>query len=150
MVLADFSITVEYTVPREVRVMVYDSVKGLRIAAAKYENITRSRKRKQRGRFSDTLGICHRFEWFDRTGNLHPQCAIVRLAWPNLGVGVISHELTHAAVWMHELNEGETPLTCENDEMFVWVVGELVRQTINTMYERGVFAVVDELNACAD
>jgi hypothetical protein len=30
-------------------------------------------------------------------------------------------------------------LTAENDEPFVWLVGELVRQTVNAMQERGVF-----------
>jgi hypothetical protein len=55
MVLADFSITVEFEVPREVRVVVYDSEKGLRIAASRFDNITKSRRRKQRGQFRDTL-----------------------------------------------------------------------------------------------
>jgi hypothetical protein len=139
MVLADFSITVEFEVPREVRVVVYDSEKGLRIAASRFDNITKSRRRKQRGQFRDTLGICHRFEHYDRDGALQPLCAIVRLAEPNLGVGIISHELAHAAVWMWELANERTQLTCENDEQFAWVLGELVRQTINHMTERGIF-----------
>lgn len=147
MILADFVIRVEFEEqPREVQVVVYDSVKGLRIAATQYENRGASRKLRKRGQFANTLGICHRFERMDHTGKKHPQCAIVRLAWPNLGVGIISHELTHAVVWMHELNEAEIPLTCKNDEMFAWVVGELVRQTINTMTERGVFSAVEELD----
>lgn len=139
MVLADFSIAVEFEVPREVRVVVYDSVKGLRIAASRFDSITKSRRRKQRGQFRDTLGICHRFEHYDRDGALQPLCAIVRLAEPNLGVGIISHELAHAAVWMWELANERTQLTCENDEQFAWVLGELVRQTINHMSERGIF-----------
>lgn len=148
MVLADFTINVEFeATPREVRVIVYDSVKGLRIATTRYENRTRTRKRRQRGGFADTLGICHRFTWVKRDGELHPQCAIVRLAAPNLGVGIISHELTHAAVWMHELNEGSDPLTCANDETFAWVIGELVRQTINAMH---AYKVYDALDTVAD
>jgi hypothetical protein len=147
MVLADFSINVEFEVPREVRVVVYDSLKGLRIAATKHENVTKSRRRKQRGQFADTLGICHRFQWFDPEGQPYPQCAIVRLAWPNLGVGIISHELVHAAVWMRELNGDTDLLTCVNDEQFAWVLGELVRQTINTMRAKGVFEAADKLDA---
>lgn len=143
MILADFTISIEFeTTPREVRVIVYDSVKGLRIATTRYENRTRARKRKQRGGFADTLGVCHRFTWVKRDGEMHPQCAIVRLAAPNLGVGIISHELTHAAVWIHELNEGSVPLTCVNDETLAWMVGELVRQTVNAMYARKVYDVV--------
>jgi hypothetical protein len=133
MSLADFTITVEFEQPRAVRVVVYDSVKGLRIAAARYDNTRR------RGLYADTLGVCHRFEWMNADGTPDPLCAIVRLAEPNLGVGVISHELAHVAVWMRELTEGDERLTCENDEQFCWVLGDLVRQTINAITERGVY-----------
>lgn len=145
MVLADFTILIESDIPRDVRVVVYDHVKCLRIAAARHENRTKSRRSKRRGLFSDTLGICHRFTNFDRDGKLKPQCAIVRLAWPNLGVGIISHEMTHAAVWIRELDEGEVLLTCKNDELLAWIVGELVRQAINGMNDRGVFEAVKEI-----
>lgn len=139
MVLADFEITVEYETPRAVRVMVYDSLKGLRIAATRHENVTVSKRRKKHGAFADTLGICHRVEWLDREGNSKPQCAIVRLAKPHIGVGMVAHELTHAAVWMLELNGEPAQLTCENDEPLAWVVGELVRQTVNKMHEHGIY-----------
>src|SRR4051812_13757048 len=139
MVLADFEINVELDPPRTVRVMVYDSLKGLRIAASRYDNRTLSRRRRKRGAFSETLGICHRFEWLDENDRSKPDCAIVRLAKPHIGVGMVAHEVTHAAVWIHQLNGGPDPLTTDNDEPFVWLVGELVRQTINAMNERGVF-----------
>lgn len=138
MVLADFDINVEFEEPRAVRVIVYDSVKGLRIAATRYENRTKSKRQKTRGDFAETLGLCHRFEVFDKAGNRRPECAIVRLAEPNLGVGIISHELCHAAVWMRELTVGEKPLTADDDEQFAWVLGELVRQVIVTMTKCGV------------
>lgn len=145
MVLADFTVAVEFEVPRSVRVIIYDSLKGLRIAATRYDHIGTRRSRRQRGRFKDTLGICHRFEahWSDGTHN--PLCAIVRLAHPNLGVGIISHELAHAAVWMRELNGDTEPLTCANDENLVWLIGELVRQTINGMNERQVYEQLDDV-----
>jgi hypothetical protein len=44
--LADFTINVEFEQPREVRVVVYDSVKGLRIAATKYEQRGKSKTAK--------------------------------------------------------------------------------------------------------
>lgn len=47
--------------------------------------------------------------------------------------------MAHAAVWMRELSGDTGPLTAENDEPFVWLLGELVRQAINGMNERGVF-----------
>lgn len=140
MILADFTVAVEYEVPREVRVVVYDSLKGLRVAATRYDNRTRSRRRRRSGEFNETLGICHRFEWRDQdTGASMPLCAIVRLARPHLGAGVVSHELTHATVWMRELAVGDAPLKADDDELFCWVLGELVSHVVDEMYERGVY-----------
>jgi hypothetical protein len=33
----------------------------------------------------------------------------------------------------------DKPLVCDNDERFAWVLGELVRQTVTQLYERGVY-----------
>jgi hypothetical protein len=137
MVLADFTIRVKYDQPRDVRVIVYDSIKGFRIAATRYDNTSKSKTRKGRGMNSNTLAICHRFELLD-DGKSLPLCSIVRLAEPNLGVGIVSHELAHAALWVYELSE-DKPLVCDNDERFAWVLGELVRQTVTQLYERGVY-----------
>lgn len=140
MTLADFEITVWLEPPRAVRVVVYDSLKGLRIAATRYDNITRSKKKRLRNANSDALGICHRFEWFNEHDESQPVCAIVRLAKPHVGVGVLSHELAHATVWIRELNEPDAPpLTCENDEEFCWILGELVRQAASVMIGLGVY-----------
>lgn len=141
MVLADFEINIELDPPRAVRVVVYDNVKGLRIAAARHENRGVRKSRRRHGKYADTLGICHRFEWQNSKGHTRPLCAIVRLAKPELGVGIVSHEMAHAAVWIRELNGNRDveSLTCANDEPFAWLLGELVRQTINAMNERGVY-----------
>jgi hypothetical protein len=136
--LADFTITVHSEPERAVRVVVYDTLKALRAAATRYDNAKLSNK--QRGTFKDTGGVCHRFEWTNaETNESHPLCAIVRLAEPHLGVGVVSHELAHAAVWIQELDNPGERLTTDNDEPFCWLLGELVRQTINTMTDRGIY-----------
>jgi hypothetical protein len=124
VILADFQIDVEFEVPRSVRVIVYDSLKGLRIGATRYENHSKTKRRRKHGLFSGTLGICHRFEW----------------------LGIVSHEMLHAAVWMRELNGESDELTTANDEPICWVLGELVRQTINTMNERGVYEAVEAIS----
>lgn len=139
MILADFEITVWLEPPRAVRVVVYDSLKGLRVAASRYDNRTLSRRRRQRGAFAETAGICHRFENYHADGTLDPVCAIVRLARPHVGVGVLSHELAHAAVWIHELTEPDVALACANDEEFCWVLGELVSRAANVMIGLGVY-----------
>lgn len=147
MILADFEITVELDPPRAVRVVIYDSLKGLRIAAARHENKGVSKSRRRRNKFAETLGICHRFEWQNSKGEKRPLCAIVRLAHPYLGVGMISHELFHATVWIRELNGETEPLTCTNDESFAWILGELVRQTVNAINKHKVYEKVGE---CVD
>lgn len=132
--LADFTIVIHSDPERSVRVVVHNDLKRLRIEATRHSRRWGDKK----STFADTCGICHRFETPDSS-----LCAIVRLAPPHLGVGVISHELGHAAVWLRELDEGElAPLNCANDEPFCWLLGELVRQTVNKlnehkMYEKG-------------
>lgn len=151
MPLADFTVTLHDTVdgsgkvvprdcPRAVRVVVYRDVAHLRAAAARYDNATRSRRRRRRGEYADTLGICHRFELIDaKTEASDPLCAIVRLAPPNLGAGIVSHELAHAAVWIRQLDEGEAPLDADDDERFCWILGELIRAAVDAMYDRGIY-----------
>lgn len=128
--LADFTITIHSNPPRDIRVVVHDSVAALRSAATRFD-----KKWGQKTDHSDTLGICHRFNMMNQS-----LCAIVRLAPPNIGIAVVSHEMGHAAVWLHELEEKfEESLTCANDEPFCWNLGELVRQTTNKFYELGLY-----------
>lgn len=127
--LADFIITIHSEPERAVRVIVHSDVRELRLEASAHSR----RSGTGDGSYHETLGLCHRFETTESS-----VCAIVRLAPPNLGVGIISHELAHAAVWIHELDEGKTPLTCVNDEQFCWTLGELVRQTVNQLIEKDI------------
>jgi hypothetical protein len=129
--IADFTITIHSEPPRNVQVIVHDNVRALRSAITKWD--------KKRGAkpadHSETLGVCHRFNMMN-----DPLCALVRLAPPHIGIGVVSHEMAHAAVWIHELDgKFKQPLDCLNDEQFAWVLGELVRQTVNKLYEKGVY-----------
>jgi hypothetical protein len=105
-------------------------VTALRAAATRYD-----KARIKAFDHSETLGICHRFETIDE-----PLCAIVRLAPPNIGAGIVSHEMAHAAVWIHELEgQSDTSLNSDNDERFCWILGELVRHTVTKLYEHGVY-----------
>lgn len=136
--IADFTITVYYAdKPRGVRIKIHDNVAALRSAATKHTQKWDSRKRKHSGELANVLGICHRFHMMD-----DPVCALIRLAPPHIGVGILAHELTHAAVHIFEIENQfrEVPLTCENDEQFAWVLGELIRCSANMMYEKGVWA----------
>ena len=137
--IADFTIFVHYgEKPRGVRIKVHDNVAALRMAATKYTKVWRSPKQRKKltEEFSQTLGICHRMYMQN-----DPVCAIVRLAPPNLGIGILTHELMHAAVhiWEIEHQFNDTPLRCDNDEELAWVIGELVRCAANALYERKVW-----------
>ena len=136
--LADFTITInDARKPMAVRVVIHDSVAALRSAATKYDNIAKAKHKKQRGQHASTMGICHRFHMMN-----DPLVAIVRFAPPQLGAGIVAHELGHAAVWLWEIQHTfskKVPITCENDEWFCWVLGELVSKAVDKMYEKGVY-----------
>jgi hypothetical protein len=142
MPLADFTVDTTYEdIPRQVRIVVYDDLRGLRIAAARHDNRTRPARHKRRGEFTDTLGICHRYEWQNHDGESHPLCATVRLAAEHTGIGIVSHELAHATVWIRELHHDEPgpPLTCADDEAFAWTLGDLVSKTVNALWDHGIY-----------
>lgn len=132
--LADFTITIhDARKPLAVQIKVHDNVGALRGASKKFTKAWYGKE----DNFSETLGICHRFHLND-----DPLCAIVRLAPPEIGAGVVAHELTHAAVWLweiHHMFDRKVPLTCENDEWFAWVLGELVRRTVDNLWKKGVY-----------
>lgn len=130
--LADFVITIHDDTERSIRVVIHESTRALRSAATRYD---RASGNPDSAHANITLGLCHRFHM-----EKDPLCAIVRLAPPHIGVGVVSHEMAHAAVWIHELdNPRKTPLDNSNDESFCWNLGELVRQTVKKMYEAGIY-----------
>lgn len=133
--IADFTITIhDARKPMAVRVAIHDNVRALRSASARHTK----RSGHKDSDFSETLGICHRFHMMG-----DPLCAIVRLAPPHLGVGFLSHELAHAAVWMWEIEHKfskKVPIHCGNDEWFCWVLGELMSKAVAQMYKRGVYS----------
>ena len=129
--ITDFTIHVEYgDMHRVIDVLVYPSPEELQQAVAEYHGYEDPDD-------DHTLGVCHRFETIQPDGTSDPLCAIVRLCEPHLGVGMIAHEFAHAAVWLWEL-EHDTPLETDNDEEFCWVLGSLVKDCVNTLYDRGV------------
>ncbi len=136
--LADFDITIHSDPKRTVRVKIHENVVSLRSAATQYENRRGPRKKKKKSEPKNLLGICHRFHNFK-----DPLCAIVRLAPPHLGVGIISHELAHAVVWIWEIDHHfkDVPLTCQNDEEFCWNLGELIQQTVNVLYKNHILPI---------
>lgn len=146
--LADFVITIhrDDKPDRAVRVIVHENVIALRSA------VTQFGRNHGMGKGSKAekglLGVCHRFHNQRQAGRgskrkwePDPLIAIVRYAPPDIGIGIVTHELAHAAVWLQEIDDNfkDTPLVCQNDEEFCWNLGELVRQTVNKFYEKGIW-----------
>lgn len=132
--LADFIVTINHArKPLAMRVKVHESTAALRMASAQY---IRRMGLGEDADFSDTVGICHRFHMAN-----DPVCALVRLAPPHIGVGVVSHEIAHAAVWMREiqLEFKPEPFISDDDEWFCWVLGELMAFTVTKLYEHGIY-----------
>lgn len=138
--LADFTIHIhELRKPMAVQVKVHDSAVALRSATTQYSRRTMSEKQKRvwpTAAEEELLGVCHRFHM-----DSDPVVALVRLAPPDIGIGIVSHELAHAAVWVHHIqHEFKEGIVCENDELFCWVLGELVSKTVAKLYEKGIYS----------
>jgi len=133
-VLVDFTIhIVDGRKPMDVQVKIHDNLAALRSAATRHTNVWVDPP--VNGDHSRVLGICHRFHLDN-----DPVVAIVRLAPPELGIGIISHELAHAAVWIREIETKfeKQPIDCSNDERFCWILGWLVHCTVEVMYQNGL------------
>jgi hypothetical protein len=132
-VLADFKIEIhEARKPLVVQVKIHDSVAALRAAVTKWE---KRGGRKTNPDNSELLGVCHRFHMMG-----DPLCAIVRLAPPHVGAGMVAHEMGHAAVHLWEIqNKFNEPLHCGNDEWFCWILGELCSKTTIKLLENHIY-----------
>lgn len=142
--LADFFITIHSDPPRTVNVKVYKTVAAMRSAKTQNDRRWFSKKQqaqKKKDGENQFLGICECFELENVRGTPEAQslCAIIRLAQSHIGIGIVSHEMAHAAVWINQLNKSCDPLISGNDEEFCWILGELVRQTINKFHDKGIY-----------
>lgn len=120
-----------------VRVVVHEDVPTLRKEAMKHYNNWCDTRKTEQTNLEEILGVCHRFHMAN-----DPVLAVIRLAPPNLGAGIVTHECAHAAVHLWQVQTMWDPkqsLVCENDEWFCWVLGDLVRETVNQFHERGFY-----------
>jgi hypothetical protein len=134
-VIADFTIQINAgRKPMAVQVKIHDDLRALRSAARKH-TLAWNPKEKPRPDDNKLLGVCHRFH-----NDNDPLMALVRLAPPNLGVGILAHELTHAAVWLWEIeNKFDEKLYLPNDdEWFCYVLGDLVHYATKFMQQKGI------------
>ncbi len=122
---------------KSIEIVVYKRIKDMRKAAAEYSGCDISEMKQ-------VLGVCHRFNTTkyakDGTATVKPFSAIIRLCNRHCGIGVLTHEITHACVSIAEHHRGPDNLpTSDDDEDMAWIMGDFVRLAALKMYEHGVW-----------
>lgn len=117
---------------REARVAIYATAAALNADAGERDGLVG--------------GICHRWSTTDYAGTpvVRPEVGMIRLAYDHLGIGVVSHECAHLAVHVWNLDRplGEV-IDDDTDEPFAWLLGDLVRQVVNALRDRGHYTAAE-------
>ena len=91
----------------------------------------------QKATETQIAGLCTRYHIDGR--ELHGQTvATIYLSQDHLGAGVVSHEVTHAALHIYELVYGNNQLTTSNnlsEENFAYTVGDLTSKIYKLLYK---------------
>lgn len=117
-------------------VIVYDDRKEMERDADKHNH--------EEGVNKGILGVCQPFERFIIEGKKeihHPQIGIIRL-YNDIGIGVASHEVLHAALWFYRLKNKVADFgdACsEKEEELGHIFTELVIDLTNKMYKKGIW-----------
>lgn len=87
-------------------------------------------------------GVCHHFtkELFQKGKRwiTDPNCGTIHLANKVLGIRTLTHECTHAALYV--LSDGKNTLDFTIlDEPLASMVGNLVHQAVNKLYDAGIW-----------
>lgn len=124
---------------RQINVIVYDDVKRMR----EHATLWTKRVQGKADDFSDCEGVTHREEWIDvKTDESMPYCGTIRLHKGRLGVGIVAHEVTHAALWIYELDierNGVNTVDIGKEEIFCYIVSDLNTKLVNKLYDYGFY-----------
>lgn len=120
---------------KSIEIVVYKTKKDLRKAASLYS---------PGHDMTDVLGICHPFTRIkyhkDGSETVRPESAIIRLCKDHCGVGVLTHEITHAVVSIAEAYRGVDKMPVPgDDEDMAWIMGDFVRLATLKLYDLGVW-----------
>lgn len=81
-------------------------------------------------------GLCYR--WHIENKPLKGQTfAHIHLVKDKLGIGLVTHEVVHAATQIYRLEHKMTELL-DDDEPFAYCVGDLVSKLYNQLYKRNL------------
>ena len=115
-------------VPRAMIVTVYDTLRGLRCAATKFNHV---------GGHSTTFGVTQLWSYDDEPTNVVP---VVRLCRDYLGSRIVSHEVHHAATAIYGAFIGTSdPRLTHYNEPFAYLYSDLFAKLVDTLYEMGAY-----------
>lgn len=128
---------------RIVRVTVYPDADSMRRAARRYNEPWMD----SAPQFTKALGICHAVDirqiGADGSEKRSPVAAHIRLCEQAIGTGVVTHEVTHAAMAIYNQDCLERDGTVHEDlpqeETLCYLVGDLTARIVNKMYEFGYY-----------
>lgn len=131
-------------VRRIVRVTVYPDVERLRQVAHRYRS---PYAYTDPDLFSRALAVTHAVEIYhigaDGSEKRSPVAAHIRLFEGALGTGVVTHEVTHAAlaIYGQDCLEKEGPVheDLPQEEILCYLVGDLAARIVNKLYEFGYY-----------
>lgn len=128
---------------RIVKVRIYDNIKQMRLDAERFGcNYVSD----DPGCFSQALGVAHKWEGGSFTSNggfvTDPVVGLIRLYRGEMGSRVITHEVTHLAVWIYHIDcttrIGDPFENIENEEVMCYLVGDLVGKLVDRLYKYGL------------
>jgi hypothetical protein len=122
---------------RSIKVYIYETLSEMHDAAERFD----IKHHNSPGTYGDLLGVTHRFERIDvMNDKSYTKVAIIRMQKDNIGAGIISHESTHAAVWIYQIDcEGWSLEDIQNEEIFCHMVSDITRSIVNKCYDNNLY-----------
>lgn len=115
-------------VPRAALVTVYDTLRGLRCAATKFNHA---------GDNSETMGVTQLWAYDDDPTNVVP---VIRLCRGHLGSRIVSHEVHHAATAIYgAFTQADDPGLTHYNEPFAYLYSDLFAGLVDRLYEIGAY-----------
>lgn len=128
---------------RIVRVSVYPDAPSMRRAARRYNEPWMDEAPQFTGALAVTHAVDIRHIGADGSEVRSPVAAHIRLCEEAIGTGVVTHEVTHAAlaIYNQDCLEGQGPVHDDlpQEEILCYLVGDLAARIVNKMYELGYY-----------
>jgi hypothetical protein len=123
---------------RRVRLVVYDTVKELQVAAHRYNPSTDG--------FANALAVSQPRVHFtiaeDGSEKRTSNCGTIRFVKGQMGAAIVSHEMVHMALAIYREDFGKASLrNMKNEETLCHIVSDLADQATNKFWKAGLYGV---------